>query len=143
MVDQVDANSVVFAERRGDLELGAHTIGAGDQNRLFAALELKESAEEAEVANHFGAESGAGVLLDQLQRPAGSIDVNAGGRVAGFISLSGHPIPPTGKMPVLQNKLIHFQLDGHRVVSGEASETEVLPGKADRLDESINAEIAQ
>ncbi len=77
--DQIDADRVVPAEREGELELGAHAIGAGDQDRFAVTLrQLDERAEAADAGEHFGAQRALRVRLDRLDQRVARIDVDAG-----------------------------------------------------------------
>jgi hypothetical protein len=49
MIDQVDTYGIVPVEGTSDLQLGAHTIGAGDKNWLLILPQLKKTSEPANV----------------------------------------------------------------------------------------------
>ena len=60
MIDQILADGVVSVQCEGDFELGANSIDAGDEHRLFVPLcvEREEAAEPADFAQHFTAMRG-------------------------------------------------------------------------------------
>jgi hypothetical protein len=66
MIDKVLANGVVAIESEGDLELGPHAVGAGDQHGLaeFFGLQRKKAAEAAHFAQDLAA-MGGGQQLGQ------------------------------------------------------------------------------
>ena len=64
----IDADGVVLICHLGDHELGAHAVGAGDENRLFVSKgsQVKKAAEAADTADHTGAVRASHVRLDAL-----------------------------------------------------------------------------
>ena len=79
----VDAHGVVLVHQEGQLQLGAHTVGAGDQHRLFHAGQIggKHTAEAAQSAHDAGDVGGLYHGLDALDRLISGGDVHAGGGV--------------------------------------------------------------
>src|SRR5690606_36124366 len=76
--DQVDADGVVAAQLLGQLELGAHAVGAGDQDRLAVlAGQVEQGAEPAQPAHHLGAEAAPHQRLDPLDDLVAGVDVHA------------------------------------------------------------------
>jgi len=65
VIDDILADGVVALGQRGDLELGADAVGAGDQQMLLARR-LKEAAEAADPPHHPLGGGGAHHLLDDL-----------------------------------------------------------------------------
>ena len=56
--DKVDAHRAMLADKLGHLELGAHTIGARHEQRVFHPLRRRDgeqAAEAADVAHDLGA----------------------------------------------------------------------------------------
>src|SRR5699024_965878 len=49
----VDAHGVVLVHQKGDFQLGAHAVGAGDQHGVghIGAVQLKQAAEAAQTAD--------------------------------------------------------------------------------------------
>ena len=76
---QVDAYGVVAAEFEGELELGAHAVGAGYQHRVAVPLGyLEQRAEATDTRQHaFAQRAPASGLMFSHQRIAG-VDVYAG-----------------------------------------------------------------
>jgi hypothetical protein len=80
----------VSAGREGDLELGAHAVGAGDQDRLLVlaaqqvdfAAHGEKSGETADPAHHLRAVGGLGEPSDALGDGVGALPVHAGLPVA-------------------------------------------------------------
>jgi hypothetical protein len=70
----------VLAAGDGELELGADTVGGGDEQGIAIAgrLEIEESAEPAEAGGAAGPGRGAGKRLDRLDQGIAGIDVDAG-----------------------------------------------------------------
>ena len=69
----------MLAEQKGDLELRADAIRAGDEDGLFvlARIQRKQAAEAAEVAEDFRAICRAHAVLDELDGSIARIDVDA------------------------------------------------------------------
>ena len=97
--DQVDADGVVAAQLLGQLELGAHAVGARDQHRLAVlAGQVEQRAEAAQAAHHFRPEGALDQRLDALDEFIAGVDINT--RVAvGEGSGRGHGRSGAGKGP--------------------------------------------
>ena len=69
---QVDAHRVVQAGLDGDLELGAHAIGAGHQDGIAKArgLEVEQAAEAAQAADYAAPVGAAGKRFDVARSAA-------------------------------------------------------------------------
>ncbi|MPM25305.1 hypothetical protein SDC9_71796 [bioreactor metagenome] len=80
----VDAHGVVLVHQKGQLQLGAHTVGAGHQHRIAHAGEVgrKQAAEAADAPHHAGGHGAPDVALHQLHGPIAGGDVHPGGLVA-------------------------------------------------------------
>ena len=95
----VDTHGVVLAHDLGDALLGAHTIGAGDQNGLAHAGQIgsKEAAEAANIGNHAGDMGALDMRSHELNTFIAGSDIYASFTVAvrktmhrgRFLSLSG------------------------------------------------------
>ena len=77
---EVDADGVGDARLDGDLELGAHAVGAGDEDGILEArrLEVEQSTEAAQAAHDAASVGAAGQGLDVLDQRIACIDVDAG-----------------------------------------------------------------
>ncbi len=78
---QVDAHRVVLAEHLGDLELGAHAVGAAHEQRIGHVLRRRDgeqAAETADVADDLGAVRLVHDALDGVNRAGALRRVNAG-----------------------------------------------------------------
>src|SRR6185436_13520795 len=83
VVYEIAPNRVVPIRVDGNLDLGAHTIGTGDQNRLpEAGGNAEHPAEAAKGSDDTGGEGGLYELLDPLLCRIGRIDIHAGASVA-------------------------------------------------------------
>ena len=73
-------NGVVNSELEGDLQLGSHAIGGGDQHRVGILLEIEreEAAEAADLAQHLLVEGLARQHLDAVLGLVGGGDIDAG-----------------------------------------------------------------
>src|SRR5690606_30392225 len=92
--DQVDADGVVAAQLLGQLELGAHAVGARDQDR-FAVLarQVEQRAEAAQAAHDLGTEAAPDQRFDAFDDFVARVDVDAGvavGQAAGGGGRVGH-----------------------------------------------------
>ena len=60
MIHQILPDGMVAVHGKGDLELGAHAVHAGDEHRLLvlAGLEREQTAEAAHLAQHLGPRGG-------------------------------------------------------------------------------------
>jgi hypothetical protein len=75
---QVDADGVVTVPVEGQLELGAHAIGAGHQHRFFVFLgDFHQRAKAAQIAQHFRAHRPLGKRLDVFNQLVAGVDVHA------------------------------------------------------------------
>src|SRR5690606_29245058 len=63
---EVDADGVEPAHLAGNLDLGAHTVRAGDQDGVLERGEAHGAAEPAETAEHEGAPGALEPLLHEL-----------------------------------------------------------------------------
>ncbi len=77
---QIDTDGVVLVHLHRQFELGADTVGAGDQHRLFVAIQrqLEQGAEPAQPANDLGAQGAFGVGLDAFDQAVAGVDVHTG-----------------------------------------------------------------
>ncbi len=90
---EIDADRIVAAELHRELQLGAHPVGAGDQDRLAIIVPCKfeQCAEAADAGEHPLAQRFPGKRLDVLDEPVAGVDVHAGIAVGeglrfGFVS---------------------------------------------------------
>ena len=84
MVDEVRADGVVPVHGKGELELGAHAVHAGDEDRLavFFDVEREQAAEAADLAEHLAAVGGGEQLRQRGFDLVAQINVHAGGGVS-------------------------------------------------------------
>ncbi len=77
---QVDADRVGHARLDRDLELGAHAVGARDEDRIPEArrLEVEQSTEAAQPAHHARPVGAARQGLDVLDQCVARVNVDAG-----------------------------------------------------------------
>jgi hypothetical protein len=77
---EIDSDRVVLPGEAGDHRLRADTVGRRHEDRILQAVvtEGEEPAEPAEIAEDLGAEGGADVRLDALDRGLARLDVDAG-----------------------------------------------------------------
>jgi len=70
----------MLAGLNSDLELGADTIGRGDQQRILEArgLQIKKRTESAKTRSGPGACRGAGQRLDRFDQGGAGIDIDSG-----------------------------------------------------------------
>ena len=96
--DEVDADGVVATGEAGDHRLRADAVGRRHEQRVVEALglEREQAAEPADVADHLGAERGAHVRLDQLDRLLAGGDVDAGARVRRAVRSGSRRRPRSG-----------------------------------------------
>ena len=80
----VDAHGVVLVHEEGQLQLGAHPVGAGDQNGVGdpRQVQFKQPAEAADVRQGAGGHGLGNVGLHELHRFVPGGDVHPGGGVA-------------------------------------------------------------
>ena len=85
--DEIDADRVVAGGFDRDLDLGAHAVGRGNQDRIGEAggLEIEQAAKAADFGVGAGARRPAHQRLDQFHHAIAGIDIDAGGRVARLI----------------------------------------------------------
>ena len=85
----VNANSIVLVHQERDLQLGAHTVGAGDQHRVLVtgAIQLKQAAKAAQTADAVLVHGTGDILLHQLHRAVTGGNVHACCGVAFRIAL--------------------------------------------------------
>ena len=74
----VDADGVVLVQDHGDLQLGAHAVGAGDQHRVLVAraVQLKQAAKTAQTTDAVLVHGAGNVLFHQLHRAVTSGDIH-------------------------------------------------------------------
>ena len=85
----VNTNGIVLIHDHGHLQLGAHTIGAGDQHRVLVtgAVQLKQAAKAAQAADAVLVHGTGDILLHQLHRAVTGGNVHACCGVAFRIAL--------------------------------------------------------
>ena len=86
VVHDVLAHRVVLLHHHGDLELGAHAVRGGDEDRVLRASlrQAAEAAERADSADYVDRFRGANHRLDGLEGVHLVVDVHAGGGVGGL-----------------------------------------------------------
>ena len=85
----VDTDGIVLIHDHGNLQLGAHTVGAGDQHRVLVtgAVQLKQAAKAAQTADAVLVHGTGDILLHQLHRAVTGGNVHACCGVAFRIAL--------------------------------------------------------
>ena len=85
--DQINADRVVAGRFDRDLDLGADTVGGGDENGIgkTGRLEIEQSAKAADLGIGARARSPAHQGLDQFHQAVTGINVDAGCRVARLV----------------------------------------------------------
>ena len=80
---EVDADGGVRPVVDGDLELGAHAVVRGDEDRVVEAggLQIEQAAETTEVGVRAGTSRRPGQRLDGLDQRLARVDVDAGNAV--------------------------------------------------------------
>ena len=80
VIDQIGAHGGVHAHGRGDFELGADAIGAGDQHGLAPALQVEgeQRAERADAAEHAARKGARGHAANPFLGLIGAGDIHAG-----------------------------------------------------------------
>ena len=70
---------MVQVHHKGQLELGADAIYAGDQDRIakLFLVDGEHSAKAANLAYHAGSKRPVGQILDALLGPVGAVNINA------------------------------------------------------------------
>ncbi len=78
--DQIDADAVVALGLDGELELGAHAVGAGHEHGSAVAIQrqFKQAAETAEAAKNLRAVGAGDGRLDAFHEGGAGIDVDTG-----------------------------------------------------------------
>ncbi len=77
--DQVDADGVVLVQVQRQTQLGAHAVGAGNQNRLLVAgRDFAEGAEASQAAHDFRTLGALGDALDAFDQCFTGVDVYTG-----------------------------------------------------------------
>ena len=64
--DGINADGVVFAEGKGDFQLGADAVGAGDEDGVLVAAQVVKGAKGANLSENAGIVGRARVALDAL-----------------------------------------------------------------------------
>ena len=79
VVDEVLADGVVFIERDGELELGAHAVDGTDQYRLAhpAKIRPKQPTEPTRLAQHFRSMGRSECAAETAFETVAEVDVNA------------------------------------------------------------------
>ena len=85
MVDDIDADCVMFVQSIGNLYLGADTIDAGDQHRFSVSFQLKEPAEETDAAQDLRAMGRAGMTANEFSDFVAKVNIDTGLSV-GFLN---------------------------------------------------------
>ena len=76
--DQVNAHRVVHLPFKGELEFGAHTVGATHQDRLFVTFgHFKQGAKPTNARQNAFAHGFLGQGLDAFDQGVAGVDVNA------------------------------------------------------------------
>ena len=77
---EVDAHGVVLIELEGELELGAHAVGAGDEHRRLHSRDVgtEEAAEAADVGNDAMRVRAGDHGFDALDQLIAGIDIDTG-----------------------------------------------------------------
>ena len=85
----VDAHSVVLVLVKGQLELGAHAVGAGHQHGLLHALhvQLEQPAKAAHAAEGSRCQGAGDMAFHQLHGLVARSDIHAGGFIGFRIAL--------------------------------------------------------
>src|SRR5450759_5664448 len=91
---QVDADGTELAHGPGELDLGAHAVGAGYQHRVFELRQSQRSAEAAEPAEHQRVLRALEPLLHEVDGAASRLDVDARLLVREPLVV-GHRAPPS------------------------------------------------
>lgn len=90
--DEVDTHRVVNAGMNGDFDLGAHTIGAGNEHRVFelaAGVKTKQPGKSAGQIHDTGSEGATHELRQFLHGLLVEFKVNAGGTIGEFRHVLG------------------------------------------------------
>ena len=75
---QINADAVVLFQVHGQAQLGAHTIGTGNQYRLAVALrQFEQGAEAAQACHYLGAAGPFGNAFDAFNQCITSVDIDA------------------------------------------------------------------
>ena len=84
----VDADGVVLVQQHGDAQLGAHAVGAGDQDGMLhtGAIQLKQAAEAAQPADAVLGHGAGDILFHQFDRTIPGRNIHACSGVTGRIA---------------------------------------------------------
>ena len=99
--DEVDADGVEPAHAAGDLDLGAHAVGAGHQHGVLEARQAHGAAEPAEAAEDERVLRALQPLLHEVDGAVARLDVDAG-LLVGEPLLLGHARSPVDYPPSLR-----------------------------------------
>ena len=91
--NQVDAHGVVLVKDLGELELGAHAVGARDEYRVVHALDVgggEQAAEAADTADDLGAVRGGHALLHEVDGTGALGRVDAGIAIRDLLGSCAH-----------------------------------------------------
>ena len=99
--DEVDADGVEAAHAPGDLDLGAHAVGAGDEHRVLEARQAHGPAEPAEAAEDQRVLRAPEASLHELDGAVARLHVDAGLLVREPLLLC-HRRSPSGYPPSLR-----------------------------------------
>ena len=107
MINEVNANGIVFIQSTGNFQLGAHTVNTGYQNRLLVPLEFKKPAKESNATQDLGTAGRLSLLFNQFFSSGRNININTRGGV-GVLNL---PYPRARisyfRLPETELKLKH------------------------------------
>ncbi len=92
--DEVDADGVEPAHAAGDLDLGAHAVGAGHQHGVLEARQAHGPAEPAEAAEDERVLRALQPLLHEVDGAVARLDVDAGLLVGEPLVVLGHARSP-------------------------------------------------
>ena len=89
--NEVDAHGIVLVEGEGQLELGAHAVGARNEDRVAHAAELRaeQAAEAADIGDDALGVRAGNKMFDAAHEIVARLDVDAGFPV-GFGAFRGH-----------------------------------------------------
>ena len=91
----VNSDGVMLVHQQGDLQLGAHAVGAGYQHRFFHAGQIR--TEQSAESSHIGEDTGGlcfpDMLFHQFDRLVAGSDINASGGVGFGFGIQHGVIP--------------------------------------------------
>ena len=101
----VDADGVMFVQKLGEADFGAHAVGAGDQAGMGhpGGVQLEQPAEAADVLRHAGGHGAGHMGLHQFHRSVARGDVYACGGVGGGIAFT-HVFPLTFRKTLILSR---------------------------------------